>query len=400
VFARRPEALLLAQFWAEDGSEFYQSALDSRPLAALLQPYAGYLHVFPRLVAWASTLFAAECAPVIFNVVAIFVAGACVWLFALPLARPVIAGDGLRLALCLLFILGNPAVETYGTLTNVHWWLCLGTLVLVSAPLEGRWLVPLACLVVGLSALSSPLPVLLAPLVVLTIVVGGRRYRAAGITLLICAALQVLARLFLSGEEPKLPGQQNVGSVIMYTLDACQSTLLQVIPGYELATRLHEWHRQAGWLLAGGFFIGLVVRALRPWCRHQGVLVAGAVYVLAVMSLVAVLTRFHTWPSEYLLQSPIPLGGRYVFVPYAACIFLLGLAVQRSLGAPLLRIRALALTLLLAAFVLSVTGRPPMIALDNLEWPRRVREARHRGGKSTIPINPQGWTVELRIATD
>jgi hypothetical protein len=319
--------------------------------------------------------------------------------FALPLARPLIAGDALRMALCLLFVLGNPAVETYGNVANLHWWLCVGALVLVSVPLEGRCLVPLACAMVVVTTLSSPLPVLLVPLVLLTIVVGGRRYRATGISLLVGAALQLLARLYLTGEEPDLPDPRSIGEVILFTLDACRATLLQLLPGYELAARLHEWHEWAAWMLAGPLFVGLVGRALLPWCWRQGLLAGGAVYVLTMTSAVPVLTRYYTWPSAYLLRTPVPLGGRYAFVPYAACIFLLGLAVQRGLVTPTVRARAPMIALLLAVFVCSVAGRPPMIELDDLEWRKHASEARQRG-EVTIPINPPGWTVKLKMAPD
>ena len=55
LFLRRPDALVSPQLWAEDGSVFLLGQ-DAHGLAAVLQPYMGYLHTLPRLTAWAADL--------------------------------------------------------------------------------------------------------------------------------------------------------------------------------------------------------------------------------------------------------------------------------------------------------------------------------------------------------
>jgi hypothetical protein len=277
--------------------------------------------------------------------------------------------------------------------------MCLGTLTMISVPLQGRWVVPLACGLVAMTALSSPLPALLAPIALLSVLAGGRRYRAAGLTLLVGVAIQILARQYLPGEEPELPSGRSVVEIVGLTLDACYATLIQLIPGYALAVELLTAREWVGWLLAALCFTLLVGRALWPWSRRQAFLVGGAVYLLAAVSLVVVLTRWDTCPSAYVLITPIPLGGRYLFLPHAACVFLLGLAVQQGLKAPTMRGRLAGITLFAVASVCSIGGRPPMIELADLNWCERVREAREQGG-AIIPINPVGWSVELKFRRD
>jgi len=398
VVARRPDTVLLPQFWAEDGTTFYQPAFEGRTPAVLLEPYSGYLHLLPRLVAWVAALVPPERAPAVFNTTAVLGACLCVWLFTLPLARPLLASDALRLAVALQFILSNPAVETFGNMANLQWWMCLGTLTLISVPLQGRWLVPLACGLVAMAALSSPMPVLFVPVAILAMAVGGRRYWAAGITLLVGAGVQVLARQCLTGHEPDLPEARSVSTMIAFTLNASYATLIQLIPGYGLAVKLADAIAWAGCVGAGLLFILLVARALWPWSRRQALLVGGAVYLLGIASAVSVLTRWLDWPSAYLLNTPMPLGGRYAFLPYAACVFLLGLAVQQGLRAPTWRGRLGVMFLFAVAALCSIGGRPPMIELVDLEWSRHVQEARDQG-EAVIPINPAelGWSVELKM---
>src|SRR5512139_1888487 len=70
LLLRNPASLLHPQFWAEDGTLFFQQAFDSGFLSTVLQPASGYLHAFPRLVAGLSLLFPMEQAPLVFNLAA------------------------------------------------------------------------------------------------------------------------------------------------------------------------------------------------------------------------------------------------------------------------------------------------------------------------------------------
>ena len=70
LLLRSPGSLLHPQFWAEDGTLFFQEAFNHGFLATVLQPASGYLHSFPRLVAGLSLLFPMEQAPLIFNLAA------------------------------------------------------------------------------------------------------------------------------------------------------------------------------------------------------------------------------------------------------------------------------------------------------------------------------------------
>ena len=68
---RRPDALLNAQFWAEDGAFWYADAYNAGPWISLFQPENGYFQTISRLVAGISLLFPLRDAPLFFNVAAI-----------------------------------------------------------------------------------------------------------------------------------------------------------------------------------------------------------------------------------------------------------------------------------------------------------------------------------------
>src|SRR4051812_5118354 len=64
---RKPWALHTPQFWAEDG-EIFMKQDDAIGARAILEPYNGYLHLLPRLIAWIASRTAAPAWwPAIYN---------------------------------------------------------------------------------------------------------------------------------------------------------------------------------------------------------------------------------------------------------------------------------------------------------------------------------------------
>jgi hypothetical protein len=51
LFYREPDGFLNPQFWAEDGVIFFTQNL-TFGLSAFWKPYAGYLHLTPRIIAY------------------------------------------------------------------------------------------------------------------------------------------------------------------------------------------------------------------------------------------------------------------------------------------------------------------------------------------------------------
>ena len=113
---RKPWALHTPQFWAEDGAIFMVQD-EQMGLRAWLEPYNGYLHFLPRLVAWIAR-HVADVAwwPALYNG---FAFALTVALFA-RLASPRVAlpaKSGLMLALVLVAGTGEPLLN----MTNLQW---------------------------------------------------------------------------------------------------------------------------------------------------------------------------------------------------------------------------------------------------------------------------------------
>ena len=98
LFARRPDALLNAQFWAEDGVIFFHSALLDG-VHSLLVPYSGYVHVIPRLVAFAALALPFAFQPLAYDVAALAIAAGVLTLFVSRAYRYLVHSDLARAAI-------------------------------------------------------------------------------------------------------------------------------------------------------------------------------------------------------------------------------------------------------------------------------------------------------------
>ena len=151
----------LDHLWAEDGARFMVDAVRFPMPQNLVEPYGGYLHTLPRLVAevvallpieWTAAGFAVTAAVLRVLIALITFAGSKAYLRSTPM----------RFALAALVIVlpvGNS--EPLNNMSNLHWFLLYGAfwaLLWRNAP---RW--PIA-LFVFLAAVSSPLVFILAPI--------------------------------------------------------------------------------------------------------------------------------------------------------------------------------------------------------------------------------------------
>lgn len=156
---REPTVVLAPTLWADDGTAFLKAAFEQGP-SAILQPYGGQICLFQRLVAQVAVLLPISLQPAIYASVAVAAAVlSCSivlskrWRFQVPL--------GARFV-CLLALLCSPAVdEAFGNVSNSHWWLAIG--------------------LVLLGMLSDP---------------HGRRLRAAELTFTVVTALSGFAAIY------------------------------------------------------------------------------------------------------------------------------------------------------------------------------------------------------------
>jgi hypothetical protein len=388
LFLRKPHALLTPQLWAEDGSIFLVQN-DQLGLAALVEPYAGYLHTLPRLIALAASVTCDPAWwPAFYNVGTFLIWIAVVArLFSPRLDLP--GKPWLALALIAVPHTG----EVFGHITNLQWMtaLVLVQQLLVAAPRTTReWIGDL--LILAFVALTGPFALIFLPLFVLRSALPWlARFRSAPTApppalsrpLLVATALVLVCSIvqawFVLRTGPRFD---------------YQSAAFQLLPTLEvLGRRLFAWPlfgREIAFaipklaLALGGTAILLALCAwvLRPDPRRTP-----RAFVLAAFALITLAAIYRTRPDVWAGDN-IDYGDRYFYLPRVLLAWLL---IWEFASRPSFVAAAARLACLLALIAHFAGFSLP--APQDYAWAKHVGPIR-AGVRADIPTLPEGWTLE------
>jgi hypothetical protein len=231
----------LTRIWGEDGVIFLQDSF-AGDLAPVVTPYAGYLHVLPRLSAevvshlplawWAAGL--AVAAAVLRAALSVLVYSATTGHLRSRTLRLIVA------AAVVVLPAGNN--EALNNLANLHWFVFFAAFwTLLWRPSRG-WQVVVATLVLPLMATTTPVGVLLAPIAVARLLLPQRRDRVPATAYLfgLAAALVPIIPTGRPHQSPEL--------IPIMTAAAARGPLVTFL-GPELASdSLVAISRKNGWL--------------------------------------------------------------------------------------------------------------------------------------------------------
>lgn len=161
--------------WAEDGSVFLAQARHLGVGGSLFEPFAGYLHLVPRLAAAAVSALPLRAADTGFAVIAAGAAAACaVFVFRASSAH-VRSLWGRAACAAPLIVSPLAGTEILANVANLHWYLLYAAFWAVVWKPPSRWEAAVSASVVAAAVLSDPFALVLAPLVALRVVAAGRR---------------------------------------------------------------------------------------------------------------------------------------------------------------------------------------------------------------------------------
>src|SRR5262245_982489 len=208
VFARRPDAILRPQFWAEDGSIFFLEQLELGFWSALANLYAGFPFLAQRLVAALGSLAPTAFVPLVYNVSAITITALTMATFSLPGFRHLVRSDVVRIAVCVASVCIPAGQELLSTPTTVGYFLIIW-LVFLSVMRTPRTCAGTAawCLGGAVSVLSGPLAPVATPLWLLRAVRGVARRHRRDVAF---AVIQLVALLVVVGTT-QLLGRDTTG---------------------------------------------------------------------------------------------------------------------------------------------------------------------------------------------
>jgi hypothetical protein len=194
IALHNPPALLRAELWAEDGTEFFRAAI-VHGVASLWTPVYGYHLFLARVIAWMATFFPVLWTPTLYAAAALTVnALTCGW-FARDGFAWIIPRRGHRILVCGLLAIGPGTGETLLNISNLTTCLALlAIFLLIERPHEMPWPRFMALLLIGLS--SGHMVVLLPLILFLWFRTRNRRT-----LLLFVCLLPIVAANFLGNQR-------------------------------------------------------------------------------------------------------------------------------------------------------------------------------------------------------
>src|SRR5579863_1011139 len=205
IVSRRPDAVLKAQFWAEDGTVWFAQEYNDGLSHALLKPLNGDFQTFPRLVAAVAMLFPLKAAPLVMNVTAILVQ-ALPAVFLLTSRFNTVANRGTR-ALMAVLMLGVPnCFEVHANVSNSMTFLALSAFLVFVAdpPPTGLWRV-FDVSIILLSGLTGAFSFFLFPVAAFLYFKLHRRWTGILLTLEASTALLQGVTILLTASASRSP---------------------------------------------------------------------------------------------------------------------------------------------------------------------------------------------------
>jgi hypothetical protein len=387
VTARQTGVGALDTLWAEDGAVFLADALRGDLASTVFAPAVGYVHVVPRAMAALASALPMEAAPYVMSGgAALVLAGLAVFVFHASDAYLEHTWTRLLVAVSVILVPAGGA-EVFNSAALLHFFLMYAAFwALIWVPERPTGLV-VACLVVLAAALSDPLTLVLAPLVVGR-VIFVRGWPQHIVTVCFAVGLTIQALVITTSETAReLPASAGVAELMGWFLLYVPTTTV-------FGERLTGGSEGVGLLI-------LVVGALAIWV---GVLLIGWRSRHDPRFLLA-LTAAGTSAVLYLV--PAFAAGthapRYATGPVLLLVVSLGSLVDVVWPSPLKSAPGTVTALVLGALALAWTTSLPLIneRTDGQPWGDSLEEARASCASPgsadhvQMPINPPGWTMEV-----
>ena len=350
LFARSPGILLNAEFANEDGQTFFLGTYFGSPLEVVFRPYAGYLHLVPRLAAYGERAVPIAWAPFVANLTSLLIIAAVAAFIASDRLAGVAPRRGFRWLLALTLLLLPAEWEIVGTITNTTWLLGLFLAgVLLAGPARSRLeaLATRASLV--LASLSGPFGLLFSPLFVLRAVRDRTRDAVwSAVCVVVPGLLQMVALAKTASDRPTPLGEAYsvvnlLGAFLARVvtepiLGARWTTVCEAICRIMLSTS--AWvviAMTAAWLI---IVVAILATLIRGLSKHVS---RWTIFVIAYVSVIVMALGVFVNPLQSELSNPYLSQRYFLFAGFAVAIIILGGAFSLPKSQRLLKYSVLVL---------------------------------------------------------
>jgi hypothetical protein len=404
LYLRDPGALINAQFWAEDGAVWFQDAYNSHfSVFTIFEPYAGYLGVFPRLVATLSWFVGMSNAPLLFSTVALLVQTLPVVYLWSKRCNRIVPNTYARLIITVFYLTLPYMTEIHATPTNSQWFLAIVSFILLfSVPAKSLLLRVLDNLILGISILSGPFGLFLTPIALTEYVLNKKdrpRLKPKLAIVAIATAIQAIVILYIIifGNEPR--GSAAIGLSI--------TNLIDIVGGQIFGSGLYgqqsfTFFVSKPWIATVVAILGLqlmIFALIRgPKILKYFIVYSGAVVVSALLSPPAGSVTSEGGTYWGLLSEVVGMGGRYYFLLHLALVATLVWIIFSNSH---IFLKGTACIILVSSMIIGVRADFKILPWTDHDYAyksyARKFDKLQPGQRIDIPISPGGiWKIELQ----
>jgi len=388
LFFRRPDALMNAQFWAEDAKWFSEAVNSGNSLMNFFHPYAGYFTSVQRLIAFIADFFPLSLSPLIYNLCALSVeALVLVYLWS---DRVKFATKEMKVFLSFVLICLPYSEEIHANVTNAQWYLGMLVFLILFMDEPRHWLMKrIDNFLVLLGSLSGPFAIFLMPILIFDAI----RKRRIPLNYYLIAFGAVVQVLCLHFTRPAA-GDTNMGYSV--------TTFFQIIGGQVFGSGLFGYHSLSWffhkpWIapVVGLLGIQLLIYVLvkASWTLRYFIIFAAMLFAAALVSTLGTPPNM-TWWYYFTTEA---FGGRYYVMLHLAVFIALGWLVLTKVHVQLW-LRAGAGIVLALAFLIGVPHdfeHRPYIDFTYKAYIRQYEQLKP-GQSIAVPVNPgEFWHAGL-----
>ncbi len=393
LFLRRPDFLMHAQFWAEDGRVWFAEAHNIGIFQPLFWQQDGYYQTFSRIIADLASFVPLKLAPLVMNIFTFIAQLLPVAILLSSRLNNVIPKYKNRLVFALLFLILPNTSEVHISLTYAQWFLALSTFMVVIArePLTKLGKI-FDIILISLSGLSGPYIIFLWPVIFLQF--WKRRGLREKIFLLIASAASLLqiSALFLSSSQGPVRGLPDFSIRLLMAI-----INRQIFMGTVLGAKGYLWFlynlKWSFWFFTITAILSLVILAYSflKAQRELKLLILFGALVLAASLFNSTAATESPGKSWELLSRSFD-GVRYWFIPIVA--FMSTLIWGSQNGPKFIQwLSKFFLALMLVGIIMDFSFPP--LSDQHLNVYAEQFSQLPKNQSLIIPINPPGWNMKL-----
>lgn len=377
LMIRRTDSFLNPQFWAEDGVLFFIQQYEYG-LPAVFKPYAGYLHIIPRLVAlFADSFFSYSLIPSVYNLSCF-----AITLFVIAnLFSPRLTIRNNALFALAIVLIPHFTNEVFMNLTNIQWIVSILLIVTLMKEDPNRKYGNTNCQyifdisIIILCGLTGPFIIFLLPLFVLRWIKNINYYNDL-ILILTCLISLIQLSLILS----EIGGSNHINMPL--DLNIYSSLLGQKIFGNLILGKTAPYFLNH--YLLSIIYLGFIFVIFHYQTQEK------FIAIFLYTHLIILLAIFYKFKSNPDILIAAENGVRYFYIPYLMIAWILiALLDQKEKWKKLIATTALVF-ILVSSFSSGLHSRE----FIDYKWRNYCRSIGKEDVK--IPINPKGWHIFIK----